>query len=104
VGLGLGVNLIDDEAIEEFILETTPDAIDVDVSPAGLSVGVFGLIGLQIPLGDHVRIFSEGRFGGDWQLTGKQVVDTGSGSDEETDIDVENLGGLSAIGGIRFVF
>jgi hypothetical protein len=103
-GLGLGVNLLDDEAIEEFLVATTPGAVDADVTPAGLSVGVFGLIGLQIPLGDHVRIFGEGRFGGDWQLTGEQVTNTGVGTTEETKIDVENLGGLSAIGGIRYVF
>lgn len=103
-GLGLGVNLIDNEAIEEFLIDTTPDAVDADVSPAGLSAGVFGLIGLQVPFGDHVRIFGEGRFGGDWMLTGKQVTDTGSGTSGETEIDAENLGGFSAIGGVRIVF
>jgi len=107
-GLGLGVNIIDADKIEDELerrLLATPGVVaaEVDVTPVGLSLGVFGLIGLQVPLGDHVRLFAEGRYGGDWQVTGKVETDTATTSDS-TDIDVENLGGFSGIGGLRFVF
>src|SRR5262249_4001521 len=86
-GLGLGGNIIDHKKLEDelqrrLLAQQNVVAADVTVSPVGLSVGVFGLIGLQVPLGDHVRLFAEGRYGGDWQVTGEVKTDTGTGSDK----------------------
>jgi hypothetical protein len=49
VGLGLGVNLLDDDAIERHLLATTPGATDADVTPVSVSIGALGLVGLQAP-------------------------------------------------------
>ena len=87
LGIGLSVNVIDTDKIEAQL-----PLVDV-FNDTGAAIGGIGLIGLEVPIGDRLAIFAEGRVGFDVQLTS-----TGG------DIDTENLGGLSGTGGIRFRF
>lgn len=98
VGAGVGLTLqdLDDQKIERALEQTFASA---DVTPVALSVAVMGILGLELPLGDHFALFGEGRVGADIALTNTEV-DTGSGN-SNNNLDTENLGGLHAIGGLR---
>lgn len=82
----VAVNLVDGDAIEAARPEL--DVIDV-----GTGVGIAGVVGFDVPIGDHFAIYGEGTFSADLQLT-----------DEGGDLDTENIGGVSGVGGIRILF
>ena len=98
VGAGVGLTLQDlDEGKVERVLEQTFGS--ADVTPVALSVALMGILGLEVPLGDHFALFGEGRVGADIALS-RTEVDTGNGNSDDN-LDTENLGGLHAIGGLR---
>ncbi len=83
----MAVNSIDTDKIES-------ERPNIDVfSSVGVGVGAFGLLGLEVSLGDTVMLFVEGRVTGDVQFTN---------TDDE--IDAENLGGGEGLAGIRLRF
>jgi len=86
-GLGLGFNIIDGDKVEE-----ERDDLSI-ITDFGVGVGVLGLVGVEVPLGQTVALFAEARAGADFQLTG-----------ESGELDAVNLGGVSGLGGIRFRF
>jgi hypothetical protein len=61
----------------------------VSVAGTGVGVGVLGLAGLDVPLGDRVSLFAEGRLSGDV---------------ETTLFSGDQVGGVSALSGARFTF
>ena len=86
VGLAIGINVIDPKKIER-------ERPNVDVfSRVGGSFGAMGIVGIEVLLGDRLLAFVEGRVGADAQLT------------SSGDIDVENIGGVSGIAGMRLLF
>jgi len=91
-GIGLNVNVIDAKKIERESFKFR------DVSDAGVGIGFLVLGGIEIPLGARVSLFGEGRAGADIQLT-QQKNGGGNG-----DIGVENLGGATAVAGVRVHF
>lgn len=95
-GVGLTLQALDNEKIERVLEQSFAS---VDVTPVALSVAVMGILGLEIPVGDHFAFFAEGRVGADIALT-RTEVDTG-GNKTDDDLDAENLGGIHAIGGLR---
>jgi hypothetical protein len=85
-GIAISINIIDADKIER-------ERPNVDVfGRVGTSVGATAIVGVEVPLGSRLLVFAEGRAGVDAQLTSSD------------DIDVENLGGVSGIGGMRFRF
>ena len=90
-GFGFSVNSIDDNKIER-----NRPGIMVK-SDIGLGFGVMGLVGLDVPIGTRVALFAEGRANADFQVTETE----GPGS---SNTEIENIGGLSGLGGIRFRF
>jgi hypothetical protein len=69
------------------------------VNKFGFGLGLLGLVGVEVPLGATVAAFAEGRASVDLQLT-----NLSDSSDDSGDIGVENLGGVTGIGGIRIRF
>jgi hypothetical protein len=61
----------------------------VSVAGTSVGVGVLGLAGLDVPLGDRVSLFAEGRVSGDV---------------ETTLFSGDQVGGVSALSGARFTF
>lgn len=86
VKLDLAVNVIDEDTIED----ARPE---LDVTGVGTGVGVGGIAGMDLALGDHFALFGEVVLSADAQLT-----------DESGDLDVENVGGVSALAGLRVKF
>lgn len=87
VGIGLAVNVIDTDRIER-------ERPNVDVfNSAGVGVGGFGVLGIEVPAGPHVVFFVEGRATGDVQIT-----------QTNGNTDTENLGGGEGLAGVRIRF
>jgi hypothetical protein len=86
LGLGIAVNVVDTDAIE-----AANPSLDV-FEDVGFGIGAVGILGIEIPLGGLVSLYGEGRASVDVQLT------------DSDDVDVENLGGLSGLGGVRIRF
>jgi hypothetical protein len=82
----MSVNVIDEDEIEDAM----PGAFVI--SEVGVGVGALGILGIEIPLGDHFALFGEGRAGVEVQLT-----DAGG-------VDVENIGGVGGMFGLRIRF
>lgn len=83
-GVGFSINIVDADKIEE---ESSDTKVINDV---GAGIGILGLVGVEVPLGERFAIFGEGRLGYD-----AQFVDDG-------DLSIENLGGFGTLGGVRF--
>jgi hypothetical protein len=66
------------------------------VNDFALGLGVFGMAGVEVPLGSRVALFAEGRVSADFQLTESKDVPGG--------IDVANLGGYAGIAGLQVSF
>jgi len=86
-GIGINLNIFDGNKVEDEISgsETLADF--------GTGIGVVGMGGLELPLGETFALFGEARAGVDFQLTS-----------ESDDIGAENLGGFSGMGGLRVRF
>jgi hypothetical protein len=87
VRYGIAVNLIDDEAIER----GRPGNVAVDGIGSGIGIG--GIVGLEIPIGPHLFLFSEANLGAEIQLV-----------EDDDDLEVEEIGGVSGLAGLRLVF
>ena len=85
-GFSIALNIIDTEKIER-----ERPGIEV-FDKVGMGSGIFGLVGVLVPVNSNVSFFAEGRASFDIQLT----------HFEET--EVENLGGFSGLGGVVFYF
>ena len=90
-GLGLNINVIDSTRVEHHSPTIS------NVSSVGTGIGLLGLAGVDVPLGDRSSLFGEARGGGDFQFT-----NTKSGGSDH--IDVANLGGVSGLFGVRVRF
>ena len=90
-GFGLNINVIDSDRVEHHSLSIR------SVSTVGTGIGLLGLAGVDVPLGDRSSLFGEARVGGDFQFT-----NTKSGGTDH--IDVANLGGVSGLFGVRVRF
>ena len=67
------------------------------INKYGIGFGADGLVGVEIPVGSTLAFFAEGGVRLAYQLT---TVD--GGADDGSSL--ENLGGLTALGGIRIRF
>jgi hypothetical protein len=96
-GIQTSLNAIDDDAIEA--------VLSVPVDETGGALGATAIAGLELPLADLVSAFVEARVSVDAQLTEEDHYD-----DyyyyyyDDDDVDVEDLGGFSARGGLRIRF
>ncbi len=95
VGIQTSLNVIDDDAIE------TVRGVRVD--DTGGSLGATAIAGLELPLAELVSAFVEARVSVDAQLTEEDHYDDYYYYDDD-DVDVEELGGFSARGGLRIRF
>lgn len=86
VKINLAVNVLDEDRIEA----ARPE---LDVTGIGSGFGVGGIAGVDLALGDHFALFGEVVLSADAQFTS-----------ESDDIDVENIGGFSGLGGVRIKF
>ena len=92
LGINLAVNVFDEDEIEK----RRPS---VNVKRGwGFGYGIMGLLGVEVPMGQQLAFFAEGRVSGDFQLT---HYEKRSGKDKLT---IESLSGLTGMGGIRMRF
>ncbi len=90
LGLSMGLNFFDEKEIEK-------KRPSVNIKQGwGLGYGILGLLGVEIPMGQEVVLFAEGRASGDFQLSHHE---NRSGKNK---LSIENLSGLTGMGGIRF--
>lgn len=94
--IGLGVNIALN-VYDESEIEKKRPSINVK-GDKGIGSGIMGLVGLEVPMGQHVALFAEGRVSADIQFT-RYKNESGKNK-----FDVENLSGLTGIGGIRLRF
>lgn len=94
--MGLGINLTLN-VFDESEIEKKRPSINVK-GDKGIGYGVMGLLGVEVPMGQRVSIFAEGRVSADFQLT-RYKNESGKNK-----IDVENLSGLTGLAGIRLHF
>ena len=94
--IGLGVNIALN-VYDESEIEKKRPSINVK-GDKGIGSGIMGLVGLEVPMGQHVALFAEGRVSADIQFT-RYKNESGKNK-----FDVENLSGLTGIGGIRIRF
>ena len=94
--IGLGVNIALN-VFDESEIEKKRPSINVK-GDKGIGSGIMGLVGLEVPMGQHVALFAEGRVSADVQFT-RYKNESGKNK-----FDVENLSGLTGLGGIRFRF
>jgi hypothetical protein len=90
--VGLGINLAVEKEIEK---KRSSSNIKRGV---GFGFGIMGALGVEVPMGQRVAVFSGGRVSGDFQLT---HYEKRSGKDK---ISLESLSGLTGMGGIRMRF
>jgi len=92
LGINLAVNVFDEDEIEK-------KRPSVNVKRGwGFGYGIMGLLGIEVPMGQQLAFFAEGRVSGDFQLTN---YESRSGKDKLT---IESLSGLTGMGGIRMRF
>jgi len=105
VGLGIGINTFDGNDVERALELRNPGTL-YSAPSVGAGIGVLALVGLDvgIPGVEWVSFFGEARFGYSAQFSAIEETNTAGGIDENTDIEVDNLGGISAHGGVRFHF
>ncbi len=94
-GLSLSVHVIDGDKIEQAHGPGT-----VVISDVGSGFGIIGFIGIEAPVTPALTIFAEGRLSGDYQFTKTENLNTAG----EEELEVENLGGVGFLGGLRFRF
>jgi hypothetical protein len=92
-GFGFDFNVFDADEVER-------QRPELSVTRFGYGLGLLGLLGVEVPIGSTFALFAEGRASVSFQLTETKE----SGFDSSGDIGVENLGGVTGIGGIRFRF
>ncbi len=92
LGINLAVNVFDENEIER-------KRSSVNVQQGwGFGYGIMGLLGIEVPLGGGVAFFGEGRVSGDFQVSRYKKRSGGN------KIRIENLSGLTGMGGIRLRF
>ncbi len=92
LGINFAVNTFDEDEIER-------KRSSVNVKHGwGFGYGIMGLLGVEVPVGGGLAFFGEGRVSGDFQLTRYKKR---SGKNK---LRVENLSGLTGMGGIRMRF
>ncbi|MFQ5728844.1 MAG: outer membrane protein [Waddliaceae bacterium] len=97
-GIGVAINIIDGDKIEQTLSQGNTTL--VVVSDVGAGFGLVGLIGIEAPVSSDLIFFAEGRISGDFQLTQIEGLNTAG----EEEIEIENLGGVTVLGGVRFRF
>jgi hypothetical protein len=90
LGLGVTINDVDDDKVDRVKGRNTRNA--TGAGPDGLF-----LLGLdaKIPGADFMSLYAEGRVGFSYDFTGRE---------DKTRLETENLGGVTASGGLRFRF
>ncbi|TFG59988.1 MAG: hypothetical protein E4H32_09295 [Nitrospirales bacterium] len=92
LGLNIAVNVLDEK---EFEKQRPSTNLKQEV---GIGYGVIGVMGVEVPMGQRVAFFAEGRVSADFQLI---RYENQSGKDK---VNLESLSGLAGMGGIRFRF
>lgn len=103
VGAGLGIQIHDVSKTE------VESASGFDVrDDTGLGYGFTGILGVEVSLGPHVGLFAEGRLTAAYMLTGEDEDDNELYADYYhrgvDDVEVEDSGAATALGGIRLRF
>lgn len=92
LGINLAVNVFDEDEIER-------ERPSVNITQRwGFGYGLLGLLGVEVPVGGGLAFFGEGRVSGDFQISRYKKR---SGKNK---LSIENLSGLTAMGGIRMRF
>ena len=91
-GIGLLINEVDGSEVE-----AGDPTIDFE-DERGAGLGAYAALGLEIPLTPHLALYSEGRIALGFQTIGEEEID-GFGDTED-----EDLGGASAVIGMRWAF
>lgn len=91
LGINFAVNVFDGDEIEK-----KRSSVNIKRS-WGLGAGIMGLLGVEAPIGP-LAFFAEGRVSGDFQV---MQYEKRSGKNK---ITLENLSGLTGMGGIRMRF
>ncbi len=92
LGLNMAVNVFDEKEIEK-----KRPSINIKRG-VGFGFGIMGALGVEVPMGQQLAFFAEGRVSGDFQLT---QYEKRSGKDK---LSIESLSGLTGMGGIRVRF
>ena len=104
LGGGLGLHVNDVSKVD---IERGNPALDVR-DDVGLGYGVFGVLGLELPVADRLALFAEGRLALSYQVTGVDDDDFDTYADYYRrgvdDVDAEDTGGASAVFGLRLRF
>lgn len=87
-GIGTEGQWVDDRKVEK-------DQGDDIVPQFGTGLSVLGILGAEVPLGEHVSLFAEGRVGYSMLLIIRKDNDS---------LDHEDTGGVHGLGGIRIRF
>ena len=92
LGINLAVNVFDEDEIEK-------KRPSVNIKRGwGFGYGIMGLLGVEVPMGQQLAFFAEGRVSGDIQLS---QFEKRSGKKK---LKLESLSGLTGMGGIRIRF
>lgn len=92
VGVNIALNVFDEKDVER-----KRPSINVK-GGKGFGYGIMGLLGVEVPVGQRVALFAEGRVSADFQLSRYK------NSSGKNKLDIENLSGLTGMIGIRFHF
>jgi hypothetical protein len=92
LGLNIAVNVFDKKEIEK-----KRSSLNIKRG-VGFGAGIMGVLGVEVPMGQQLAFFAEGRVSGDFQLT---HYEKRSGKDK---LSIESLSGLTGMGGIRLRF
>jgi hypothetical protein len=88
IGIGTEIQYVDSDEVE--------DQQGDDIVPTvGSGLSLSGILGAEIPLGDHVSFFAEGRIGYSMLLIVRKDNDS---------VDHEDTGGALGLGGLRIRF
>ena len=92
LGINFALNVFDEDEIEK-------KRSSINVKRGwGFGFGIMGLLGVEVPMGQQLAFFAEGRVSGDSQLSNYK---NRSGKNK---IRLESLSGLTGMGGIRMRF
>jgi len=104
LGGGLGLHANDVSKVD---IERGNPGLDVR-DDLGLGYGIFGVLGLELPVSDRLALFAEGRLSLSYQVVGIDDDDfdtyTDYYNDGVDDVDAEDTGGASAVFGLRLRF
>lgn len=94
----VAVNQIDDGAIER----AKNDLVRVDDTTS--SIGVAAILGIEFPIGEHFFLFAETDIGAEFLFTQDDDGYRDNDYYDDNDVNVEQIGGIHGVAGVRVVF